>query len=112
MTTPHTLATKDAVKGINMFKMVDVEILGLVLNMSVFKCTLCHQEANVFGSNQRVQRMCEEHMIEFLGDVPLSPNIGDDGEKGKPTVVSEPESDRASVFLDIARAICRKIRIE
>lgn len=112
MTTPHTLATRDAVKGINMFKTVDVSILGLVQNMSIFKCPHCHGETSVFGSSQRVERMCEEHNIELLGDIPLSPNIGDDGDRGKPTVVSEPTSERASVFLDIARAICRKISME
>ncbi|KAM4062830.1 NUBPL iron-transfer p-loop NTPase domain-containing protein [Hirsutella rhossiliensis] len=112
VTTPHILATKDAVKGINMFKTVGVDILGLVQNMSIFKCPHCHGETNVFGSNQRVERMCDEHKIEFLGDIPLSRNIGDDGDKGKPTVVSEPTSDRASCFLDIARAISGKISME
>lgn len=105
VTTPHTLATKDAVKGINMFKTVDVRILGLVQNMALFTCPHCHGETHVFGSNERVQNMCSEHDIDFLGDIPLHPNIGDDGEAGKPTVVSEPDSDRASAFLNIARTI-------
>ncbi|POR37278.1 Iron-sulfur protein IND1 [Tolypocladium paradoxum] len=112
VTTPHTLATKDAVKGINMFKTVDVNILGLVQNMSLFKCPHCHGETSVFGSNERVERMCAEHKIDLLGDIPLHPNIGDDGDKGKPTVVSEPTSDRASAFLRIAEAICHKINLK
>lgn len=112
MTTPHTLATKDAIKGINMFKTVDVNILGLVQNMSLFKCPHCHGETSVFGSNERVERLCAEHKIDLLGDIPLHPNIGDDGDKGKPTVVSEPASDRASAFLQIAQAICHKIDLK
>ncbi|OAQ78780.1 cytosolic Fe-S cluster assembling factor NBP35 [Purpureocillium lilacinum] len=112
VTTPHTLATKDAVKGINMFKTVDVNILGLVQNMSLFKCPHCHGVTNVFGTNERVKRLCAEHEIDFLGDIPLHPNIGDDGERGKPTVVSEPDSDRATAFMDIARAICPKVGLQ
>ncbi|KAM0265679.1 hypothetical protein ACHAQJ_000113 [Trichoderma viride] len=112
ITTPHTLATKDAVKGINMFKTVGVNILGMVQNMSLFNCPHCHQDTHVFGSNKRVEKLCQDHEIEFLGDIPLHPNIGDDGEKGKPTVVSEPSSERASAFLDIARAICPKINLK
>lgn len=109
VTTPHTLATKDAVKGINMFKAVNVNILGLVQNMSLFQCPHCQGETHVFGSNERVEKMCREHDIDFLGDIPLHPNIGDDAEKGKPTVVAEPTSERASAFLKIAQDICPKI---
>ncbi|KAL6875236.1 P-loop containing nucleoside triphosphate hydrolase protein [Trichoderma novae-zelandiae] len=112
VTTPHTLATKDAVKGINMFKTVGVDILGLVQNMSLFNCPHCHHDTHVFGSNKRVEKLCQDHEIEFLGDIPLHPNIGDDGERGKPTVVSEPSSERASAFLHIARAICPKIDLK
>ncbi|KAF4424240.1 nucleotide-binding [Fusarium acutatum] len=109
VTTPHTLATRDAVKGINMFKTVDVNILGLVQNMSLFTCPHCHGETNIFGSNARVEKLCQEHHIDFLGDIPLHPNIGDDGDRGKPTVVAEPTSERASAFLKIAQDICPKI---
>ncbi|KAG5797520.1 hypothetical protein H9Q69_003458 [Fusarium xylarioides] len=109
VTTPHTLATKDAVKGINMFKTVDVNILGLVQNMSLFTCPHCHGETNIFGSNARVEKLCQEHQIDFLGDIPLHPNIGDDGDRGKPTVVAEPTSERATAFLKIAQDICPKI---
>ena len=109
VTTPHTLATKDAVKGINMFKTVDVNILGLVQNMSLFKCPHCSGETHVFGSNERVERMCREHKIDFLGDIPLHPNIGDDGDRGKPTVVSEPTSERGVAFIKIAEDIASKV---
>ncbi|KAJ4234455.1 hypothetical protein NW759_001447 [Fusarium solani] len=111
VTTPHTLATKDAVKGINMFKTVDVNILGLVQNMSLFQCPHCHGETHIFGSNARVEKLCQEHQIDFLGDIPLHPNIGDDGDRGKPTVVAEPTSERANAFLKIAHDICPKINL-
>jgi ATP-binding protein involved in chromosome partitioning len=112
VTTPHTLATKDAVKGINMFKTVGVDILGLVQNMSLFKCPHCAGETNIFGSNERVERLCKEHGIDFLGDIPLHPNIGDDAERGKPTVAAEPTSDRAASFLQVAQLVLPKIGLK
>ncbi|KAK3332117.1 P-loop containing nucleoside triphosphate hydrolase protein [Cercophora scortea] len=111
VTTPHTLAVKDAVKGINMFRKVDVPILGLVQNMSVFRCPHCHGDTTVFGSSEGVKKACADHGLDFLGDVPLHPNIGEDGSRGKPTVVAEPESDRAKVFMDIATSVGTKIGV-
>ncbi|KAK9773117.1 putative Nucleotide binding protein-like protein [Seiridium cardinale] len=109
VTTPHTLAVKDAVKGINMFKKVNVPILGLVQNMSLFNCPCCSHETAVFGSGEKVRKVCEEHDISVLGDIPLHPSIGDDGDQGKPTVVSEPESPRAQAFMNIASEVGRRI---
>ncbi|KAI1100639.1 P-loop containing nucleoside triphosphate hydrolase protein [Jackrogersella minutella] len=109
VTTPHTLAVKDAVKGINMFKKVNVPLLGLVQNMSLFSCPHCHHDTAVFGSNEHVKEICKEHSIDLLGDIPLHQNVGDDGQRGKPTVVSEPESERAHAFLNIAKLVGSKI---
>jgi ATP-binding protein involved in chromosome partitioning len=109
VTTPHTLAVKDAVKGINMFKKVNVPLLGLVQNMSLFCCPHCHKDTAVFGSNERVKGVCHDYSIDLLGDIPLHQNVGDDGQRGKPTVVSEPESDRALTFMHIARQLGKKI---
>ncbi|KAI1638245.1 P-loop containing nucleoside triphosphate hydrolase protein [Biscogniauxia mediterranea] len=109
VTTPHTLAVKDAVKGINMFKKVNVPLLGLVQNMSLFNCPHCHHNTAVFGSGERIKEVCREQSIELLGDIPLHQNVGDDGQRGKPTVVSEPESERAEAFTSIARQVASKI---
>ncbi|KAI1747704.1 P-loop containing nucleoside triphosphate hydrolase protein [Xylaria castorea] len=109
VTTPHTLAVKDAVKGINMFKKVNVPLLGLVQNMSLFCCPHCHHDTAVFGSSERVKGLCHDYSIDLLGDIPLHQNVGDDGQRGKPTVVAEPESDRAKAFMDIARQVGTKI---
>ncbi|KAK4453913.1 P-loop containing nucleoside triphosphate hydrolase protein [Podospora aff. communis PSN243] len=112
VTTPHTLAVVDAVKGVDMFGKVGVPLLGLVQNMSVFCCPGCGSETAVFGTGEKVKGICKEHGMEFLGDVPLHPNIGEDASQGKPTVVAEPESSRALVFMDVARKIGRKIGLD
>ncbi|KAI1387674.1 P-loop containing nucleoside triphosphate hydrolase protein [Hypoxylon trugodes] len=109
VTTPHTLAVKDAVKGINMFKKVDVPLLGLVQNMSLFHCPHCSHDTAVFGSNERVKNVCQEYSLDLLGDIPLHQNIGDDGQKGKPTMVSEPDSERAHAFMNIAKSLQFKL---
>ncbi|KAK3994573.1 iron-sulfur protein [Cladorrhinum sp. PSN332] len=109
VTTPHTLAVKDAIKGVNMFDKVEVPVLGLIQNMSVFCCPNCETQTAVFGGTEGVKTMCAEKRLEFLGDVPLHPSIGEDGSRGKPTVVAEPESVRAKVFMDVARRLAEKI---
>ncbi|KAI5922480.1 P-loop containing nucleoside triphosphate hydrolase protein [Camillea tinctor] len=109
VTTPHTLAVKDAVKGINMFKKVNVPLLGLVQNMSLFNCPHCHHHTAVFGSNERIKEICQQQSMDLLGDIPLHQNVGGDGQRGKPTVVSEPESERAQAFTSIAQQVAIKI---
>lgn len=112
VTTPHVLAIKDAVKGVAMFGKVGVPVLGLVQNMSLFKCPHCAGETAVFGGEERVKQMCQEQGLELLGDVPLHPNIGEDGSRGKPTVAAEPESERARVFMHVAKRLAAKVGLE
>lgn len=109
VSTPQDIALKDAVKGINMFKTVKTPILGMVQNMSLFTCPHCQNSTHIFGKHSGVTHACEEHGIEFLGDIPLHASICDDADRGKPTVVSEPESERAKAFMLIADQIGAKI---
>ncbi|ROW08524.1 hypothetical protein VMCG_03048 [Cytospora schulzeri] len=111
VTTPHTLSVKDAVKGINMFKKVDVPILGLVNNMSLFTCPNCGNHHPIFGSSDGVRNVCIQQAIPFLGDIPMHQNIGSHSQEGKPTVVAEPESERAETFMSIARELGGRIGI-
>jgi ATP-binding protein involved in chromosome partitioning len=97
------------VKGINMFKRIDIPILGMIQNMSLFTCPHCHENTHIFGSHSGVTHACEKHEIKFLGDIPLHASICDDADRGKPTVVSEPESDRAKAFMGIAQDVGEKI---
>lgn len=109
VTTPHTLSVKDAVKGVNMFKKVNVPILGLINNMSLFTCPNCKSHHPIFGSSDGVRKACTDHGIEYLGDIPLHQNIGNHSQEGRPTVVAEPESERAETFMGIARELGAKI---
>lgn len=110
VSTPQDIALKDAVKGISMFQKVAVPILGMVQNMSVFRCPECGHVTHVFGEDG-VARTCGSRGIELLGDIPLDARICDDADRGKPTVVAEPESARGEAFFGIARNIARKIEL-
>ena len=110
VSTPQDIALKDAVRGIAMFEKVGVPILGMVQNMSVFICPGCGKSTHIFGT-EGVKKTCESHGIELLGDIALDAQICDDADKGKPTVVAEPESTRGQSFLGIADRIGRKIEL-
>lgn len=88
-----------------MFKKVDVPILGLVNNMSLFTCPKCGSQHPIFGSSDGISKVCTEQDIRFLGDIPLHQNIGTHSQEGRPTVVAEPESERAETFMSIAREL-------
>jgi ATP-binding protein involved in chromosome partitioning len=94
-----------------MFKTIKVPLLGMIQNMSLFTCPHCQKSTHIFGSHSGVTHACEKHGIDFLGDIPLHASICDDADRGKPTVVSEPESERAKAFMDIAERAGRKIEL-
>lgn len=115
ISTPQDIALKDAIKGINMFRKTSIPILGMVQNMSLFTCPHCHESTHIFGGGENsshaigVEKACGQHGVEFLGDIPLHPSICDDADRGKPTVVSEPESERAKAFGRVAERVGKQI---
>jgi ATP-binding protein involved in chromosome partitioning len=92
-----------------MFRTTKTPILGMVQNMSLFTCPHCQTSTHIFGHKSGVTKACEEHGIEFLGDIPLHERICDDADRGMPTVVSEPESERGKAFLELAQRVGVKI---
>ncbi|KAL9008156.1 MAG: hypothetical protein Q9173_006688 [Seirophora scorigena] len=106
VSTPQDVALKDAVKGVEMMRKVDVPLLGMIQNMSVFNCPNCSHSTHIFGS-EGVTKACEKHDVTFLGDLPLHASICDDADRGKPTVVAEPESPRAKAFTAIVERIAK-----
>ena len=88
-----------------MFKTTGVPILGMIQNMNTFYCPHCHESTDIFRNNQGIKRACENSNIELLGEIPLHANICDDADRGKPTVIAEPDSVRAKIFVNIAEKI-------
>ena len=101
VSTPQDLALLDARKGINMFRKVDVPILGIIENMSYFLCPNCGERSEIFGHGG-ARMEAEKLGVEFLGEIPLNMDIREKSDSGQPIVVSEPNSVYARVYLDIA----------
>ncbi len=104
VSTPQDLALIDARKGLNMFRRVDVPVLGIVENMSYFVCPHCGGRTDIFahgGARHEAGRLG----VPFLGEVPLDLNIRLTSDAGTPIVVAEPESEHARIYRDIAAKV-------
>ncbi|KAK9237970.1 P-loop containing nucleoside triphosphate hydrolase protein [Lipomyces kononenkoae] len=110
VSTPQDIALIDAVKGINMFKKVDVPVLGMVQNMSVFVCPNCNHETHIFGS-EGVQREAARLGTEILGSIPLHRDICTLSDAGTPVVVAQPDTANAMAYKAIADKIIQKLSI-
>lgn len=110
VSTPQDVALKDAVRGVEMFQKVNVPVLGMVQNMSVFTCPGCGESTHIFGK-AGVEKMSRKYGVDLIGNVPLHASICEDADLGKPTVVAEPESDRAKAFMDMAKVLGEKMQL-
>jgi ATP-binding protein involved in chromosome partitioning len=110
VSTPQDIALLDAVKGIEMFKKVNVPILGLAQNMSFYSCPNCQHESHIFG-NDGARRKALELGIELLADVPLHEDVCETSDNGKPIVISSPESLHAKVYQSLAKRVVEKLNL-
>ena len=108
VSTPQDIALLDARKGLNMFRKVDVPVLGIVENMSLFVCPNCGHESHIF-SHGGARLEAEKLGVEFLGEVPLDIEIRETSDDGRPIVVSKPDSPHAKTFVAIAERIRDKV---
>ena len=108
VSTPQDIALLDARKGLNMFRKVDVPVLGIVENMSLFVCPNCGHESHIF-SHGGAEREAERLGIEFLGGIPLDIEIRETSDSGRPIVVSHPDSPHAQAYVGIAQRIWDKL---
>ena len=138
VSTPQDIALKDAVKGVEMFRKMDINVLGMVQNMSVFVCPHCGTETKIFAHAHAdthahanaghdgaggvgggmgmglggAESKAKELGVEFLGDVPLDARICADADRGMPTVVAEEASGvkiNTGYYERIAEKVARKI---
>ncbi|QCC50269.1 Mrp/NBP35 family ATP-binding protein [Halapricum salinum] len=94
VTTPQEVAIDDARKGLQMFGKHETPVLGIVENMSRFKCPDCGGEHAIFGEGGG-RAFAEESDMPFLGEIPLDPAIREGGDEGKPMVLGEGETAEA-----------------
>jgi len=108
VTTPQDLALADARKGLRMFQKVDVPVLGVVENMSVHICPNCGHTQAIFGEHGG-RDMATEYGVPWLGALPLALSIRQQTDAGCPTVQSDPHSEHARLYQDIAHALALQV---
>lgn len=111
VSTPQDLALIDARKGLNMFRKVDVPVLGIVENMSYFLCPRCGSRADIFGHGGAAEE-ARRLNTPFLGEIPLDMNIRLMSDAGTPIVDSEPKGAHAGIYRDIAARVWEEAESE
>jgi ATP-binding protein involved in chromosome partitioning len=110
VSTPQDIALLDARMGLNMFRKVDVPVLGLIENMSYFVCPHCGGRTDIF-SHGGAKREALRLGVDFLGEVPLDVAIRETSDEGHPIVVSDPQSEHAKTYRMIADKVWEKVTI-
>ncbi len=108
VSTPQDIALLDARKGLNMFRKVDVPVLGFIENMSYFVCPHCGERSDIF-SHGGARKEAEKLGVEFLGEIPLDIAIRETSDGGKPIVLSQPDSPHTKVYRQIAARLWEKL---
>ena len=108
VSTPQDIALLDARKGLNMFRKVDVPVLGIIENMSYFLCPNCGHQADIFGHGG-ARTEAERLGVDFLGEIPLHLDIRETSDGGHPIVVSNPESDHSAAYRAIGERVWQKL---
>jgi len=111
VSTPQDLALIDARKGLNMFRRVEVPLLGIVENMSYFLAPDTGKRYDIFGHGG-AKAEAGRLGVPFLGEVPLTMNIRETSDAGTPVVVSEPDGPQARIYRDIAAKAWERLTAE
>ena len=103
VTTPQDIARIDTAKALSMFQNVGVHVLGVVQNMSGFLCPHCGERIDIFPPSPESRALLDS--LPLLGAIPLDPATAVSGDKGRPVVVSMPESSVSLAFMDMAESV-------
>ncbi|KAJ3352053.1 hypothetical protein GGF32_003989 [Allomyces javanicus] len=109
VSTPQDIALLDVTKGINMFKKVEVPILGLVENMSHFICPNCRHESHIFGHPTNLDHKARALGIDVIGRIPLTEQICELSDAGKPVVLAARDGDEAKAYMALAESVLNKL---
>ena len=103
VTTPQDIALLDARKGLEMFRKVEVPVLGVVENMSTWICPDCGHESHIFGTGGG-EHIARQYGVPLLGQLPLDGDIREQADSGSPTVASAPDSAQSQAYVRVARS--------
>lgn len=108
VTTPQKVALSDVIRSVSMFEQLNVPILGVVENMSYFVAPDTGKRYDIFGHGGGA-KMAQEVKADFLGEVPLEPEVRAGGDEGEPIVVRDPEAAAAKSIREVARKVADAI---
>ncbi len=108
VTTPSTVALADVRKAIEMFRQVNVEVLGVVENMSTFACPHCGKPLDIFGHGEGA-KTAQEYGVPVLGEIEIDPVIRIGGDTGKPVAALGESAPGAKSLYSVARAVAARL---
>ena len=108
VTTPSVVALADVRKAIEMFRQVNVEVLGVVENMSTFLCPHCAKPVDIFGHGEGA-RTAREYGVPVLGEIEIDPRIRIGGDTGKPVASLGESAPQAKSIYAMARAVAARL---
>ena len=104
VTTPQDIALIDAKKGVTMFNKVNVNVAGVIENMSFYRCSACGHEEAIFGTGGG-EKLAAQFELPFLGALPLHIDYREDTDQGKPTVIKGENATLISPYLSLAETL-------
>ncbi len=110
VTTPSIVALADVRKAVEMFRQVNVEILGVVENMSYFNCPHCNGRIDVFGHGEG-QHMAKNFGVPFLGEIEIDPQIRIGGDTGKPVASLGEDAPGGKSVYAVARTVIARLEV-
>jgi ATP-binding protein involved in chromosome partitioning len=108
VTTPSTVALADVRKAIEMFRQVNVEVLGVVENMSTFACPHCGKPVDIFGHGEGT-KTATEYGVPVLGEIEIDPRIRLGGDTGKPVAAEGEGAPAAQSLYKMAKAVSARL---
>ena len=110
VSTPQDVALNVAQKAIFMFNQLNCPILGIIENMSYYLCSHCGEREEIFGTGG-AREISKRMQLPFLGEISLSTNIRVQSDRGRPVVLSHPDSLQAQAFVEVAKNLAAQISI-
>ena len=109
VTTPSAVALADVRKAIEMFRQVNVDVLGVVENMSTFACPHCGEPVDIFGHGEGAKTAIE-YGVPVLGEIEIDPRIRVGGDTGKPVAALGEDGPAAQSLYRLAKAVSARLQ--
>ncbi len=110
VTTPQEVALLDSRRGLAMFQKVNVPLLGIIENMSYFRCPHCHERTDIFSTGGG-EKAAKELKLDFLGAIPIDIAVREGGDSGVPICAADPDSEQSQIITALAQQIAARIAV-